>query len=82
MSARDFARRVLGNLADPQGTRREAANLRRAVAEVNRLHQPYHADDRRRCCHCIAGYDPKTGELVNAAWPCQTRQAMDGAGAQ
>jgi hypothetical protein len=48
---------------------------------VKNLHQatpvdPGEARDHvtHRCSTCVAGYDPATGRLVNAAWPCQTAQ--------
>lgn len=33
-----------------------------------------------RCSSCIAGYDPATGELVKAAWPCASARILQGIG--
>jgi hypothetical protein len=53
--------------------------LAASLAAVDELHQPYDTPDdphaSRRCKGCIAGYDPRTGDLVRCAWPCPTKRA-------
>ena len=65
-------------------TERDAA--RAELAAVDELHQPYDTPDdphaSRRCKGCIAGYDPRTGNLVRCAWPCPTKRARATSGEQ
>lgn len=48
-----------------------------ALAPIKDLHLRVinDLDPLARCSSCVAGYNPKTGDLVMAAWPCQTAQA-------
>lgn len=54
----------------------------RTIATLAELHQPVERTEptRQACGSCVAGYDPRTGELVNAAWPCQTAAILAAAG--
>lgn len=53
-----------------------------AVAQLRAAHIPVpNTDDTgvdRRCSLCVAGYDPKTNDLVFCAWPCPTVAIIDG----
>lgn len=61
---------------------RRAEDLNEQLGWVESVHQPYETPGdphvKRRCRGCIAGYDPRTGQLLNAAWPCATERAKNG----
>lgn len=61
---------------------RRADDLNEQLGWVESVHYPYETPDdphvKRRCRGCIAGYDPRTGQLLNAAWPCATERAKNG----
>ena len=54
----------------------EITTMQRQLSAVRDLHVPFDAPDGRRCCcDCIAGYDPRTGDLVHSMYPCRTARA-------
>ena len=57
----------------------ELQDAKAAIARVRQSHVPIPGDQyaKQRCRACICGYDPKTGLLVHAAWPCSTIAALD-----
>jgi len=61
---------------------RRADDLNEQLGWVESVHYPYETPGdphvKRRCRGCIAGYDPRTGQLLNAAWPCATERAKNG----
>jgi hypothetical protein len=61
---------------------RRAEDLNEQLGWVESVHYPYETPGdphvKRRCRGCIAGYDPRTGQLLNAAWPCATERAKNG----
>lgn len=65
--------RVIQYAGDPYGKR-----LLSMLKRVLWLHTGCPGDEWAavRCNACVAGYDPKDGQLVQAAWPCQTIQTV------
>lgn len=57
-----------------QGIRHEAT-----LAQLSELHQPIDRDGPtpQACRSCVVGYDPRTGDLTFAAWPCTTAAIIE-----
>lgn len=59
--------------------RQYTETLTAELSRVGHLHGPYVDEDGvLRCRGCIAGYDPRTGNLTNCKWPCPTDRARKG----
>lgn len=59
--------------------RQRADGLAAELERIDALHAPY-IDEHgvKRCRGCIAGYDPRTGQLTHCAYPCPTARARGG----
>lgn len=59
--------------------RQRADGLAAELERIDALHAPY-IDEHgiNRCRGCIAGYDPRTGQLTHCKYPCPTARARGG----
>lgn len=67
-------------IVENEQLRLEAEALATKINAVEKLHTPMRTQGKLRCKACIAGYYPKTGDLVHTPWPCRTIKVLDGGG--